>query len=440
MKRLSGNHAAWLSTTATELREAGKPVSLNFLVQVVPSQFATSTNDGHVTAAANGLDRNDYRAGQRIWIEEAVAALRKAKLVDGPDDALEWIADQDGTWRVPFRPKIKPTIYGRAESAAARDRHMLGNGDSPGYLLKGWSETTVEVEVGAGSFAKGRHTLQVHPLALAIPPMTAAEQEAVRADIAEHGVRMPLILYPDQNDRTARGRPKEKVLDGRHRLQFASALDKPVKVEMFEGTELEARQYVASLNLHRRQLTKEQRALAIVRLFGEQAKVEAAEALANGQIRGNKSRGSSVTESSPTRDVKSKGEKAYERAWELAGGNASGVTKNAVRQVWDVVDAPETAAAVDAGEITSFAEANAAAREELGKPKQTKQDGRTNPTSQSGEMRRAIGHVKVVLEEDDLPPGATLAELEAYAGTLIDLARTYENRLIAQRGTALSSR
>ena len=71
--------------------------------------------------------------------------------------------------------------------------------------------------------------------------MTPAEQEQVRADIAEHGVRQPLMLYPDEADKTARGKPKLKVLDGRHRLQFASSLGKPVRVEVFEGTEQEAR-------------------------------------------------------------------------------------------------------------------------------------------------------------------------------------------------------
>ena len=237
--------------------------------RVVPGQFATSQNDGHVTAAENGLSRDDFAAGQRIWVEETVAVLLKSSLVDNVDGGYVWTAEQDGTWKVKFG-RGTYALYGKTESELARDRHMLGDG-APGYLLKGWSEVEVEVEVGTEEIRKGRHMLQVHPFAFAIPPMTPVEQEQVRADIAEHGVRVPLTLYPDTADKTARGKPKLKVLDGRHRLQFASALDKPVRVEVFEGDEIEARQFVSSLNLHRRHLSKEQRGLldrAVVRRAG----------------------------------------------------------------------------------------------------------------------------------------------------------------------------
>jgi hypothetical protein len=311
-----------------------------------------------VTAAENGLSRDDYRAGQRIWVEEAVAALRKAKLIDGTDDELVWVADQDGVWKVPFRPGHKPTVYGRKESAAARDQHMLGFDERPGYLLKGWSEVEVEVAVGiAGEITKGRHTLQVHPLAFAIPPMTTAEQEAVRADIDEHGVRLPLVLYPDLADKTARGKPKLKVLDGRHRLQFASALGKPVRVELFEGSDDEARAFVASLNLHRRQLTGAQRSMAIGRLFGEQARAEAKVAIIEGQKKSNLAR----PELAEPNGDKSEGGKWEHRAVRMAGGTAAGVSPRSVQLMDRVAKAPETAAKVDSGEIRTVAAAVKAA-------------------------------------------------------------------------------
>ena len=272
---LSGNYDAWIGTVAKEIREAGEPVSLDFLARVVPNQFATAQNDGHVTAAENGLDRKDFVAGQRIWVEQAVAALVKAKVVGAENGGYRWVAEQDGEWTVRFG-KWRPKVFGRAEQAAARDRHMLGRAGSPGYLLKGMSEVEVDVEVGvADEIRKGRHTFEVHPLSLAIPPMTDDEQKAVRADIEQHGVRVPIVLYRDPAHVSSKGKPKLKILDGRHRAQFASALGLPVLVEIFTGSESEARAYVASLNLRRRQLTKQQRDQAVLRLFGEEAKAEA---------------------------------------------------------------------------------------------------------------------------------------------------------------------
>jgi len=397
MRKLSGNHAGWLTTVAREVREAGKPVSLQFLVNVVPGQFATSTNDGHVTAAENGLDRNDYRAGQRIWVEEAVTALRKAGLVDGPDDALVWTSGQDGTWQVRFG-RGKPTIYGRAESAAAADRHMLGHNEQPGYLLRGWSEASVEIKSGIRNVIKpGRHTLEVHPLALAIPPMTPAEQEQVRADIAEHGVRMPLILYPDQADKTARGTPKVKVLDGRHRLQFASALNKPVRVELFEGTEDEARQFIKSLNLDRRHLTAAQRALSIERLFGEQARREAKE----DQIRKPETTDSVRVNPAEQNNGKSEKRRWEYRALELAGG--AGISPRSVRHMAEVVKAPETVAKIENNEIRTVTAAVREAAAELGKPAPTNvwQD------TVRAELGRARGHLKNVLDQLDMPTELT---------------------------------
>jgi hypothetical protein len=408
---LSGNHAGWLTTIAKEVREAGKPVSLDHLCSVVPGQFATSINDGHVTAAENGLPRNDYRAGQRIWVEEAVTALAKAGLVLADNGRVTWAAGQDGTWKVRFG-RSSYTVYGQAESFAARDRHMLGfDVDQPGYLLKGFAEAEVEVEVGAGDeIRKGRHTFQVHPLASAIPPMSPAEQEQVRADIAEHGVRLPLILYPDPSDKTARGKPKLKVLDGRHRLQFASVLGKPVRVELFVGSEVEARAYVASMNLHRRQLTAAQRALAIERLFGEQARREAKEA----QIR--KPKLADSVRSSLTTQTKSKSESIRweHRAVKLAGGTA-GVSPTSVRHMAKIVQAPETVAKVESGEIPTVSGAAREAARELGEklPENVWKD------TFHGEIARARGHLRKALE---LPVNHGSSELDQLTDELVKLA------------------
>ena len=394
MRALSGNHAGWLTTVAKEIREAGKPVSLDFLYRVVPSQFATSTNDGHVTAAENGLDRNDFAAGQRIWVEEAVAALKAAGLAEGTDP-FTWAVPQDGSWQVKFG-RSKYTIYGRAEALAARDRHMLGDGTAPGYLLKGWSEAEVDVDPGIEGLRKGRHRLEVHPLAFTIPPMTPAEQEAMRADIEAYGVRSPLILYPDAADKTVRGRTKLKVLDGRHRLQFASALNKPVRVELFEGSEEEAKAFVLSLNLYRRHLTSAQQGLIIVSYFGEQAKQEAKEA----QIRKPKEGDSVSSKLTEQNGGKSEAGSWEKRALKMAG-NAAGVSATNVRAMDVVAQAPLTTAKVMSGEIRTVKQASEEAAKELGKapPQNLWQD------TVRGELGRAHGHLCKVLEELELPPG-----------------------------------
>jgi hypothetical protein len=88
-----------------------------------------------------------------------------------------------------------------------------------------------------------RRGLQVHPLAMAIPAMTERECAMVRESIALYGVKVPLVSFQD------------KILDGRHRLYFASTLGKPLKIEEFKGTEEEARQLLFSLNSVRTHLS-----------------------------------------------------------------------------------------------------------------------------------------------------------------------------------------
>jgi hypothetical protein len=415
-RRLSGNHLAWLTTVAKEVREAGKPVSLDFLESVVPSQFATARNDGHVTAAENDLSRDDYRAGQRIWVEEAVAALAAAGLVTSNGAGVTWTGAQDGVWKVRFG-RSSYTLYGAAESIAARDRHMLGHDvDQPGYLLKGYAEIEINVAVGVKDWiTHGKHTLGVHPLAMAIPPMTPAEQESLRADIAKHGVRVPVILYPDPSDKTPRGKPKLKLLDGRNRGYFASVLGLPIRVEVFEGTEAEARSLVASLNLHRRHLTAAQKALAVRRLFGEQAKAEAKDA----QIEGAKQSPKVRANLPEPVGHKSESDRWEYRAVKMAGGASAGVSPRSVRMMDEVAEAPETAAKVDSGEIKTVSEATRAAAIELGREPPKNVHGDTFV----GELGRARGHLRKALELPVDRPTADLSDLVDELGGLVELVR-----------------
>lgn len=94
----------------------------------------------------------------------------------------------------------------------------------------------------------------IHPFAQIFPQMTGEEWDAFLADVHEHGVRQPIVLY------------EGKVLDGRHRLQavqeIAEKWGRALSVEFtaFDGTAAEAMALVYSLNMARRHLSVGQRA------------------------------------------------------------------------------------------------------------------------------------------------------------------------------------
>lgn len=87
-----------------------------------------------------------------------------------------------------------------------------------------------------------------------MPPLSAEEFEALRADIAERGILVPVLV--DQHRR---------VLDGHHRRQIAEELkiDCPTEIRMVADDE-EARGIALTLNLVRRNLSREQRRELIV--------------------------------------------------------------------------------------------------------------------------------------------------------------------------------
>jgi hypothetical protein len=154
-----------------------------------------ASTTAHITAAnAFGEDRrDDYRAGQRVIIQEMVEVLRAQGFVSGADRALRC---------------LKPRSWCFA-SGKSRPFELYVLGPRGGIM---------------------RRAVQVHPLALAMPPMT--EAESLRASIEKDGVKVPLLLY------------QNKILDGRNRGYFASVLNKPVKIEEFEGTEDEAKRRI----------------------------------------------------------------------------------------------------------------------------------------------------------------------------------------------------
>jgi len=82
-----------------------------------------------------------------------------------------------------------------------------------------------------------------------MPPLSDEERAALRADIAERGVLVPVVT--DQHG---------TVIDGHHRQEIAGELGVPYRVDVVEvAGEDEARSVARMYNLARRHLTREQK-------------------------------------------------------------------------------------------------------------------------------------------------------------------------------------
>jgi len=96
-------------------------------------------------------------------------------------------------------------------------------------------------------------SMKFHELANIFPMMSASELAALRADIAKHGLREPIIL--------AEG----KIADGRNRYNACVELGVEPRFEAWDGIgSLVA--FIVSMNLHRRHLNESQRAMVAAKL------------------------------------------------------------------------------------------------------------------------------------------------------------------------------
>lgn len=95
-------------------------------------------------------------------------------------------------------------------------------------------------------------TFEVHQIANIFPTMGEAEFAALKADIAEHGLREPVWIY------------EGKVIDGRHRMRACQELGRPIQTREYDGFDAVA--FVVSLNLHRRHLNESQRGMVAAKL------------------------------------------------------------------------------------------------------------------------------------------------------------------------------
>lgn len=95
--------------------------------------------------------------------------------------------------------------------------------------------------------------LECHPLCLCIPEMTPEEYDELRTDIECVGLKVPIMLYEGM------------ILDGRHRYRACMETGMEPTFDEFVGPG-SAFEHVISHNLKRRNLTEEQRLLAVSKM------------------------------------------------------------------------------------------------------------------------------------------------------------------------------
>ena len=113
-------------------------------------------------------------------------------------------------------------------------------------------------------------TLDIESLAGQVPPLDAETYEALKADIMQHGIQVPVLVTPDG-----------RVIDGAHRVRIARELGVPCPMEVVEDkSEADLGLLAISLNVNRRQLSPDTRRELVAKMSGEgKSTEEIAEAL-----------------------------------------------------------------------------------------------------------------------------------------------------------------
>lgn len=95
--------------------------------------------------------------------------------------------------------------------------------------------------------------MDAHPLADLLPAMAPTEYDALKADIARHGIHEPIWTYSGL------------ILDGRHRERACRELGIACPAHYYDGDDPHG--FVVSMNIHRRHLNVSQRRELIAKLL-----------------------------------------------------------------------------------------------------------------------------------------------------------------------------
>src|SRR5215470_13414145 len=98
-------------------------------------------------------------------------------------------------------------------------------------------------------------TIEPHPFSKMFPPLSEEDFSKLAADIKLHGLRQHIVLY------------QGKILDGNNRYRACELAGIKPTFADFTGIDADARNYVISVNIHRRHLSREQRAEIIATLL-----------------------------------------------------------------------------------------------------------------------------------------------------------------------------
>ena len=215
-----------------------------------------------------------------------------------------------------------------------------------------------------------------HDYANLFPMLDAAGQDALRADVKQHGIREPVIQF------------EGRILDGRNRYMAARDLGLDFPVAEFDGTSAEALAYVLSTNLHRRHLTESQRA-AVAAKLANMTRADAGRMGAEAQ--GKATANLPEPQSAPVSNA---------QAAEMLN-----VSERSVRTAKKVIEhgAPELVAAVEKGEVSVSAAADVS-----GLPQEeqaaTVAEGPDAVKAKAREVREARSTASDEAEELNTPP------------------------------------
>ncbi|MHB1239854.1 MAG: DUF551 domain-containing protein [Gammaproteobacteria bacterium] len=132
---------------------------------------------------------------------------------------------------------------------------LVHSGMVPPELLDAYLAAPAEVRrrcFDAGQAVTAGALLEVHPLAELFPAMTAEQYQALRDDIAAHGIQEPIWLY------------EGRIIDGKHRQRACIELGIDPPRRKYAGKDPIG--FVVARNLRRRHMTESQRAMVAAKI------------------------------------------------------------------------------------------------------------------------------------------------------------------------------